>query len=123
LTAPSAAPSVVGGGTDAPTPKTYFEQGILVRSGEVIEALGPNLMGDSINEYSGALEFTQMDVSLPGNNALRLRSASSRRRRTSDQRRRPVRRLGLGDPAPARRRDTGRTELVRRRKQDEFQPL
>jgi RHS repeat-associated protein len=72
LTGPSAAPSVLGGGTagDAPTPKTYFEQGILVRSGEVIEALGPNLMGDSINEFSGALEFTQMDVSLPGNFAL-----------------------------------------------------
>ncbi|HEV8210130.1 MAG TPA: hypothetical protein VGP77_08425, partial [Vicinamibacterales bacterium] len=69
---PSATPSILGGGTEggAPTPKTYFEQGILVRSGEVIEALGPNLMGDSINEFSGALEFTQIDVSLPGNDAL-----------------------------------------------------
>ncbi|HEY2560160.1 MAG TPA: RHS repeat-associated core domain-containing protein [Caldimonas sp.] len=69
--APGITPAPLGSGTgDAPTPKTYFEQGILVRSGEVIEALGPNLMGDSINEYSGALEFTQTDVSLPGNNAL-----------------------------------------------------
>ena len=44
--APNAAPSFLGGGTEggAPTPKTYFEQGILVRSGEVVEALGPNLM-------------------------------------------------------------------------------
>lgn len=59
-----------GGGGD-PTPTvTYFEQGLLIRSGEVVEALGPNLMGDSVNEYSGGLEFTQTDVSLPGNNAL-----------------------------------------------------
>jgi RHS repeat-associated protein len=57
-----------GGG--APTPKVYFEQGILTRSGEVIDALGPNLMGDAINEYSGGLEFTQADFTLPGNNAL-----------------------------------------------------
>ncbi|HKX42994.1 MAG TPA: hypothetical protein VJO99_17690, partial [Burkholderiaceae bacterium] len=54
-----------------PTATTaYFEQGLLIRSGEVIQALGPNLMGDSVNEYSGGLEFTQTDVSLPGNNAL-----------------------------------------------------
>lgn len=54
-----------------PTPVTnYFEQGLLMRSGETVGALGPNLMGDSINDYSGALEFSQTDVSLPGNNAL-----------------------------------------------------
>ena len=69
--APDAPAALLGGtGGDIPTPKTYFEQGILVRSGEVVEALGPNLMGDSINEFSGALEFAQTDVSLPGNNAL-----------------------------------------------------
>ncbi len=59
-----------GGGGDPAPPKTYFEQGILIRSGEVIEALGPNLMGDTINEFSGSVEFTHTDVTLPGNNAL-----------------------------------------------------
>src|SRR5258705_8679793 len=59
-----------GGGSDPTSTIAYFEQGLLIRSGEVIEALGPNLMGDSVNEYSGGLEFTQTDVSLPGNNAL-----------------------------------------------------
>jgi RHS repeat-associated protein len=76
LATPSA---LVGEGSgEAPTPKTYFEQGILVRSGEVVEALGPNLLGDSINEYSGGLEFTQTDVALPGNSALPV--AAGRRR-------------------------------------------
>jgi RHS repeat-associated protein len=68
LDAVSSAVGVTTG--DAPTPKTYFEQGILVRSGEVVEALGPNLMGDSVNDYSGALEFTHTDVALPGNSGL-----------------------------------------------------
>jgi RHS repeat-associated protein len=60
-----------GGGGDTTTViPTYYEQGILTRSGEVVEALGPNLMGDAVNEYSGGLEFTQGDVSLPGNFAV-----------------------------------------------------
>jgi YD repeat-containing protein len=68
---PAATP---GGGGGEPTPTTtYFEQGILIRSGEVVQALGPDLMGDSVNEYSGGLEFTQTDVSLPGNDALQVR--------------------------------------------------
>ena len=58
-----------GSGTTAFT-TTYFEHGNLIRAGETVQALGPDLMGDSINEYSGSLEFTQNDVSLPGNNAL-----------------------------------------------------
>ncbi len=58
------------GGGDAPPPTTYHEQGILIRSGETIEPLGPDLMGDAINEFSGDVVFTQTDVSLPGNNAL-----------------------------------------------------
>lgn len=32
--------------------------------------MGPDLFGDTVNLYSGALEFTQTDVSLPGNNSL-----------------------------------------------------
>jgi RHS repeat-associated protein len=67
-TSPDATPGGGGGGTTPVT--TYYEQGILIRSGETVEALGPNLMGDSVNEYSGGLEFSHTDVSLPGNNAL-----------------------------------------------------
>ena len=59
-----------GGGTDPVPPKTYYDQGVLIRAGETVEALGPNLMGDTINEYSGGVEFTQTDVTLPGNSAL-----------------------------------------------------
>ena len=61
--------------TDPPDPSPvsepkYFDQGLLVRSGETIQALGPNLMGDMINDYTGGLSFSQADVSLPGNSAL-----------------------------------------------------
>ena len=59
-----------GGGTGPTTVPTYFENGILSRSGETIQPLGPNLMGDTLNEYSGGLGFGHTDVSLPGNNAL-----------------------------------------------------
>jgi len=59
-----------GGGGEAPPPKTYYEQGILIRSGETVEPLGPDLMGDSINTYSGDVLFSHSDVSLPGNSAL-----------------------------------------------------
>jgi RHS repeat-associated protein len=48
----------------------YYEQDRLIRSSEVIQPLGPNLMGDEVNEFNGVLGFTQEDVSLPGNNAL-----------------------------------------------------
>lgn len=58
-----------GGGTPASV-LAYFEQNVLIRSGEIVAALGPTLMGDSVNEFSGALQFTHSDVSLPGNNAL-----------------------------------------------------
>lgn len=59
-----------GGGGTVSYNTTYYEQDKLLRSGEVIEALGPTLMGDHVNEYNGTLEFQQTDVSLPGNNAL-----------------------------------------------------
>jgi RHS repeat-associated protein len=54
-----------GGGT-----YDYYEQDRLIRSGEVIQPLGPNLMGDNVTEFNGVLEFTQEDVSLPGNSAI-----------------------------------------------------
>ncbi len=68
LNAKALLPGDGGGGTTYLGP--YFEHGILVRSGETVEALGPNLMGDVINEYTGSVEFIQTDVSLPGNNSL-----------------------------------------------------
>ena len=67
-----------GGGSGPATVPTYFEQGILTRSGETVPALGPNLMGDQVNVYSGDLSFTQVDVSLPGNNALPVQVARHR---------------------------------------------
>src|ERR1700719_4494394 len=60
-----------GGGGGTPTfTTTYYEQGNLIRAGEEVQALGPNLMGDTVNEYSGSLAFTQTDFELPGNNPL-----------------------------------------------------
>ena len=48
----------------------YTEQGKLIRAPEAIGSMGPDLFGDKINFYTGKLEFTQMDVSLQGNNGL-----------------------------------------------------
>jgi RHS repeat-associated protein len=60
------------GGSTTPRIPTFFEQGVPIRSGEVIQPLGPNLMGDTLNEFSGGLAFSHSDVELPGNNALRV---------------------------------------------------
>ncbi len=68
--APSPMALPPGEGGDPVPPRTYYEQGILTRSGEVIEALGPDLMGDAINIFSGDVVFTQTDVTVPGNNVL-----------------------------------------------------
>ncbi|MCR6701129.1 MAG: RHS repeat-associated core domain-containing protein [Dokdonella sp.] len=48
----------------------YGEQGKLLRGSDVVGALGPDLFGDQVSLYTGALEFTQTDVSIPGNSAL-----------------------------------------------------
>jgi YD repeat-containing protein len=67
------APTSIGGGGGGGTTvftTTYYEQGNLIRAGENVAGLGPDLMGDTINEYSGTLEFTQNDFAIPGNNAL-----------------------------------------------------
>lgn len=52
------------------TASIYEEQGQLQRGSQNVTALGAGLFGDKVNLYSGALEFTQTDVSLPGNSAL-----------------------------------------------------
>jgi RHS repeat-associated protein len=48
----------------------YQEQGKLFRAPQALGVLGNDLFGDKVNLYTGALEFVQTDVSLPGNNAL-----------------------------------------------------
>ena len=59
-----------GGGSSTPTYISSYEQGNLIRAGQVVQALGPDLMGDKVNEYTGTLQFEQTDASLPGNNGL-----------------------------------------------------
>ena len=48
----------------------YGEQDKLIRGGRAVGTLGADLFGDKVSLYNGTLEFTQTDVSLPGNNAL-----------------------------------------------------
>ncbi|HUD40521.1 MAG TPA: RHS repeat-associated core domain-containing protein [Dokdonella sp.] len=48
----------------------YGEQGKLLRGSDVVGSLGADLFGDQVSLYTGALEFTQTDVSIPGNSAL-----------------------------------------------------
>ena len=55
---------------------SYLE-GSLPVAPEAVTTLGPNLFGDKVNLFNGALEFEQTDTSLPGNS--RLPVALSRR--------------------------------------------
>jgi len=48
----------------------YADQNKLFRSSRNVTALGADLFGDKVNLYTGALEFVQTDVSLPGNSRL-----------------------------------------------------
>ena len=52
------------------TASIYQEQYRLIRAPQAITSLGPELFGDKVNLYNGALEFVQTDVSIIGNNAL-----------------------------------------------------
>ena len=67
---PSGSLGSEGTGSASPSYIVSYEQGHLIRAGQVVEALGPDLMGDGVNEYTSALEFTHTDVSLPGNSDL-----------------------------------------------------
>ena len=49
---------------------SFEEQRKQILSPSAVAAVGTDLFGDSINFYNGALDFTQTDVSLPGNNTL-----------------------------------------------------
>ncbi len=48
----------------------YGEHDKLIRADRTVGTLGADLFGDKVNFYNGTLEFTQTDISLPGNNAL-----------------------------------------------------
>ena len=48
----------------------YSEQDKLIRADRTVGTLGADLFGDKVNFYNGTIEFTQTDVSIPGNNAL-----------------------------------------------------
>jgi YD repeat-containing protein len=41
-----------------------------INAAKGIGSLGDNLFGDSISDYTGSVQFSQVDVSLPGNSAL-----------------------------------------------------
>jgi len=49
---------------------SYEETSKLIRAPHAVTTLGENLFGDTVNLYNGTLQFVQVDVSLPGNNAL-----------------------------------------------------
>ncbi|MDQ1835504.1 RHS repeat-associated core domain-containing protein [Massilia sp. CCM 9029] len=46
------------------------EDAKLIRASRAMTVLGPDLFGDKVNIYNGALEFVQTDVSIPGNSKL-----------------------------------------------------
>ena len=48
----------------------YTDQNKLFRSARQVTPLGASLFGDKVNLYTGALEFSQTDVALPGNSRL-----------------------------------------------------
>ena len=47
-----------------------YLQGQMPMSPDSIGTLGPDLFGDKVNFFNGSLSFEQLDLSLPGNNAL-----------------------------------------------------
>lgn len=54
----------------AQTVTTYSEQNKLIRAPQAVTRLGDDLFGDKVNLYTGSLDFSQTDVSLPGNSLL-----------------------------------------------------
>ncbi|UFU10609.1 hypothetical protein LRM40_02555 [Ideonella dechloratans] len=49
---------------------TFEEQGELKRGSRSITVLGPDLAGDKIDLYTGAVTLTRTDIDIPGNNTL-----------------------------------------------------
>lgn len=54
----------------AQTVTSYSEQNKLIRAPNAVIRLGDDLFGDKVNLYTGTLEFSQTDVSLPGNSTI-----------------------------------------------------
>ena len=50
--------------------RPWEEYDKLISKTQSVGALGPDLFGDAVSFYNGALSFTATDVSLPGNNGL-----------------------------------------------------
>lgn len=61
---------LVGAPAVAQTVTIPDEYGKLIQSRAEIAGLGSALFGDQVNLYTGALEFVQVDLSIPGNNGL-----------------------------------------------------
>ena len=61
---------VASSGALAQDTTTYEEQYKRIKAPNAVTQMGPDLFGDSVNLYNGALEFTQTDVNLRGNNKL-----------------------------------------------------
>lgn len=51
---------------------SFKEQYRLIKAPDAVQPLHADLFGDQVNLYTGRLEFVQSDVSLPGNNRLRV---------------------------------------------------
>lgn len=65
------AAALLGAATVSAVAASYNDEvSNLIRSGKTAKALGPDVFGDRINYYTGALEFVQSDVAIPGNDAL-----------------------------------------------------
>ena len=64
------APAGGGGSSFAQDITIFALQGKLVRGSQNITALDAGALGDRVNPYTGALEFVQADVDLPGSSLL-----------------------------------------------------
>jgi len=60
-------------GASAETLEQKYEYSRRIKTAEAIGPLGTNLFGDETSYYTGSTTFTQVDVDLPGNNALPVR--------------------------------------------------
>ena len=59
-------------GQNAPGPYAWEEFSKRIQSSEKVQPLGPNFAGEQISLSNGGLSFAATDVSLPGNNALKV---------------------------------------------------
>ncbi len=64
------AASLAGSSAWADTGNLSYFEGQMPVALDAVTTLGPDLFGDKVNLYNGALQFEQADLSLPGNNSL-----------------------------------------------------